>query len=114
MVEGRERLRFAFEARDRIGIGRRQIGKDLDRDVAIQPAVVRPVDVAHPAGANRRENLVRSEACAGQKGHKEPARLYPPVIVAAEAVAASRTLFMNHKDHKDFGRFAFFVSFVIP
>ena len=78
MIEGGERLCLALEAGDGIGICRRELGKNLDRDVAIQPAVARPVDVAHPTGANRRENLVRSDPGARQKGHKEPARLYPP------------------------------------
>ena len=34
-------------------------GQHLDRDRAIEPRVLRPVDLAHPARANRRDDLVR-------------------------------------------------------
>ena len=61
VVEGREHLRFACEACHAIGIlghGRRQ---DLEGDLASQPRVARPVDLAHPTGAERRQDLVRPE-----------------------------------------------------
>jgi hypothetical protein len=61
MVERREQLRFACEPCDAIGIlrdGRRQ---DLEGDLASQPGVARPIDLTHPAGAERRQDLVRPE-----------------------------------------------------
>jgi hypothetical protein len=69
MVERGEDAGFATEARDPIGIvdeGRRQ---GLDRDVAAEPRVVRPVDFTHPPGAERRDELVRPEARAHEERH---------------------------------------------
>ena len=54
-------LRFALEAREPIGVGRERVGQDLDRDVAIQLRVARAIDLAHPAGAERRQDLVGAE-----------------------------------------------------
>ena len=41
----------------------------LDRDVAMQPRVVRAIDLAHPPTADQVEDVVRSEAGAGGKAH---------------------------------------------
>ena len=45
-------------------------GKDLDRDVPAQPRVPRPVNLAHPAGADGRDNLVWTESRAGGERHE--------------------------------------------
>ena len=46
-----------------------EIGQDLDRDLAIELGVAGAIDLAHPAGAERGENLVGAEARAGREGH---------------------------------------------
>ena len=51
MVQRREHLRFALEAREAIGIGGEGVRQDLDRDVAIELRVARAIDLAHAAGA---------------------------------------------------------------
>ena len=38
MIQRREGLRFALEAREAVGVVRERVGQDLDRDVAIQLA----------------------------------------------------------------------------
>src|SRR6266545_2956153 len=43
--------------------------KDLHRHRALQPRVLRPVDLPHPAGAHRREELVGTETRAGSERH---------------------------------------------
>ena len=43
--------------------------QDLDGHVAPEPRVPRAIDFAHTAGAERRDDLVRAEACAGGQGH---------------------------------------------
>ena len=58
-------LRFALEPREPIGVGGERLGQDLDRDVAIQLRVARAIDLAHAAGAEGRQDLVRAEAGAG-------------------------------------------------
>ena len=49
----------------------------LDRDVALEARVARAVDLAHAAGAERRQDLVRAEAVAGREAHGE--RRHPDV-----------------------------------
>ena len=52
MIQRRERLRFARESRQAIGVVREGFGQNLDRDVAVQLRVARTIDLAHPAGAD--------------------------------------------------------------
>ena len=68
VVEGREDLRLALEAGEPIGIGGKSLGKQLDRDVASELRVRRPVDVAHAARAEGRHDPVGSETGLGRKG----------------------------------------------
>ena len=60
MIEGGEQLRFAPEPGDAIGIAREDIGEQLDRHVAIEPGIAAAIDLAHAAGPDRRDDLVRS------------------------------------------------------
>jgi len=69
VIERGERLRLAREACESLRIVHERIGQNLDRDVAVQPGVPRPIHLAHPAGAYRRHDLVRAEACASRKSH---------------------------------------------
>jgi len=43
-------VRFLLESVEAIGISRKCDGQHFDRDVAAQPWVARPVDLAHAAG----------------------------------------------------------------
>jgi len=69
MIEGREHLRFAAEARETIGIVRHRGQEDFDRDVAIQLRVARPVNFAHAARPEGRLDFVRPEASSSGQGH---------------------------------------------
>ena len=55
------RARFLLEALQALGIGRERRGQDLDGDVATEPRVAGAIDLAHPAGADLAEDLVRPE-----------------------------------------------------
>ena len=46
VIERREEVRLAREPRQAIGIARERVREDLQRDVAMQPRVVRPIDFA--------------------------------------------------------------------
>ncbi len=70
MREGGDRLRLPLEARERRGVAGDALGKDLDRDVPVEPRVPRPVDLAHPARAERRQDLVGAETCPGWECHR--------------------------------------------
>ena len=65
MREGRDRLRLALEPGERVGIRGDGLGQDLDRDVPIELLVPRPVDLPHPARAERGEDLVGTETGPG-------------------------------------------------
>ena len=69
MIERREDLRFALEAREAVGIEGEELGQNLERDVAIELRVARAIDLAHSARADGREDFVRAEAGAVREGH---------------------------------------------
>ena len=62
MRQARNRLRLALEAGSAIGISGEVIGKDFDRDRAIEAGVAGFVNLAHAPGANEAEDLVPDPA----------------------------------------------------
>ena len=62
MIERREHLRFSPEAGEAIGIVGDGGQQDLDRDLAIERRVAGLVDLAHPARADSRRDLIRADA----------------------------------------------------
>ena len=67
MRERGHRAGLALEARERVRVGGHGRRHDLDGDVAFEPRVARPVDLAHAAGADGGQNLVRTETGTGSK-----------------------------------------------
>ena len=51
-------MRLALQTSEPIGIVGQIRGKNLDGDVTVQGRVVRTVDIAHAAGAQRLDDLV--------------------------------------------------------
>ena len=64
MVERGQHLRFAPEARESIGICGEQIRQQLQRNVAPQLRIAGAIHLAHAAGTERSDNVIRAEACA--------------------------------------------------
>jgi hypothetical protein len=62
MIQAASRLRFLLEALQPIGVVRERGGQNLDRDVAPEPRSVGAIDLTHATGANRSDDLVRTEA----------------------------------------------------
>ena len=58
MVQRGQDVRFALEARQTVGVEHEDVRQHLERDLAIERAVVRAIDVAHPAAAERVQNPV--------------------------------------------------------
>jgi len=58
MIQRGEELRLALEARHALGIGDEELRQDLDGDVATELRVARFIDFAHPARAERGEDVV--------------------------------------------------------
>ena len=65
MVQGRERLRFAGEPRQPVGVAGEWVRQNLERDVTIEFRVAGAVDLPHPALADLRNDFVDAESSAG-------------------------------------------------
>ena len=68
MGELRDRAGFTIEAFAELPIGRERLRNDFDRDRAIEPRVAGFVHLAHAAGPEGGDDLVRAEAGAGSEG----------------------------------------------
>ena len=80
-----DRLRLALEAGERLGGGREVRRQHLHRDVAVELRVARPVDLAHPAGAERGLDPIRPEPVAGREAHRADTMGETPGILAGSA-----------------------------
>jgi hypothetical protein len=69
VVEGSGGAGFLLEPLQAVSVARKSRRQDLDCDVAPQSRIARPIHHTHPAGAERREYFVGTEARAGGKGH---------------------------------------------
>ena len=58
MVQGGSGLRFLEQALLGVGVFRARIGEELERDCALQPAVVRPVHDSHTAATQLFDQFV--------------------------------------------------------
>ena len=65
MIERGEDLRLSLEPGDALGVVGEAIRQDLNRHVATELRVARAIDLAHPARAQWRGDLVDTEADAG-------------------------------------------------
>ena len=84
VVERGEQLRLALEAREPVGVGGERGGQQLQSHLAAEPRVRRAVDLAHAAGADRPDDLVRPEALSRRDGHVCAS------VLAARGAAARR------------------------
>ena len=69
MIQRRQDLRFAFEPRQPVGVERKGVWEDLERDLAVQPGIARAVDLTHPADAQSTGDFVRAKASAWSQRH---------------------------------------------
>ena len=69
MIQAGDGLRFLLEALAQCRIIGKVRGKDLDGDDAAQARVPRTVHLAHPARAERRDDLIRPQFCPVCKSH---------------------------------------------
>ena len=70
MIERRDRPRLAREALAEGGVGGKRGRKHFDGDGALEPCVARFVHLAHSAGADLRDDLVRTQASAFDQAHR--------------------------------------------
>ena len=58
VVQGGDDVGFAFKPGDPLGVRCKLRREDLDGDVPVEPSVAGPIDLAHGAGTQRRDDLV--------------------------------------------------------
>ena len=69
VVERREQLGLALEAREPLGIGRERLRQDLQRDLTTELRVARAIHLTHPARAEWRDHFIGPEPGAGIQRH---------------------------------------------
>ena len=84
MVECRGGQGLLLEPAQPIPILGNRFREDLDRNLAAKSGVARAIDFAHPARTERSEDLVRTQARAGGKGHLERCAILTPADPAYE------------------------------
>ena len=61
---------FAIEAGQPFRVARERLRQNLERDVAVETRVARPVNLAHAAGAERLDDLVHTKTRTGSQRHE--------------------------------------------
>ena len=75
MAQDSGSLGFLFESAQAIGILRERRREDLDRDITPESRVLGPIDFAHPARPDGRQDLVGTEAGTRRECHRSSERL---------------------------------------
>jgi hypothetical protein len=65
MIERGDGARLALELAPGLGLRAGRRGQNLDRDGPAQTGVVRSIDLAHPAGADGRDDLIGTQTRSG-------------------------------------------------
>jgi hypothetical protein len=85
MLERGNRASLALEPRAPLWIGRHVGRQHFDGDRAIEPRVAGRVDLAHPARAERRKDLVGAEARAGGESHVQGCAVTAEIVPVTRA-----------------------------
>src|SRR5688500_10037600 len=64
MIEGARRARLLLEAAQPVGVAGQRCRQHLERYLPAQPTVESAIDLSHPAGAERRDDLIGTETAA--------------------------------------------------
>ena len=96
MIEGGEHLRLAPESRQAVRIEFERARKHFQRHVAMEFAVARAEHLPHPAGAQQRDDAIRSDIRRADEGRArfwwrrltaDPRRRNPPGVTGLEMAA---------------------------
>jgi hypothetical protein len=66
MIQRRQQLRLALEPGEPIGVGREHFRQNFDGDVPMASRIAGAIYLAHPAGADERDDFVGAETHAGR------------------------------------------------
>ena len=76
VVQGGGGLGLLLEAAHEVGLVGERIGEEFQRHIALQSRIASPIDLAHAAAANQRDDLVGAHPRAGRKRHRVSPALY--------------------------------------
>jgi hypothetical protein len=89
MIEGAGPSGFLLEPPQPVLIVAEVGGQDLDRNLAAQPRVLRPINFTHAARPNTGQDFIRAELRSRGKGHPF-AQLYPSQQLVTDAADSER------------------------
>ena len=72
MVQSRRRQRFLFKPVQPFGVQRKRLRQDLDRHLALQSRIARPIDLAHSPGSQQADNFIRPKFRPRSQFHAQP------------------------------------------
>ena len=72
VVERAGRPRLLLEAPQQLRVGAEGAGEELDRHLAHEPGVSASVDLPHPSGSQRSQELVGTETGSRSESHLTP------------------------------------------
>ena len=76
VVQGGGGLGLLLEAAHEVGLVGERVGKEFQRHIALQSRIASPIDLAHAAAANQRDDLVGAHRRTGRKRHRVRRALY--------------------------------------
>src|SRR5262245_17218015 len=104
MIERGQHFGLTLEARKPVRIARKRLWKNLNRDLPLQLCVGGPIDFPHAAGADGRDDFIRSEARACAQSHLSEALNKVQVGGIAVYVIDDRATVGRRKKRKTSGR----------
>jgi hypothetical protein len=69
MVQRRNRTRLSFESPQPFSVARQPFRQNFNRHIAAQPDIGCPVNFSHATRAERGDNFIRPDFCAGSERH---------------------------------------------
>ena len=72
MIQGRRSQRLLLKPAQPVPVERKRRRQNLDRNFPLEASVARPINLAHPARTQRRNNFIRTKPRARGKIHKRP------------------------------------------
>src|SRR5215212_2913041 len=97
MIQGREGLRFAFEAGHTFRITGEHIRQDFECDLSAEDRVGSSINLSHPSFADGRDNLIDAEPGSGRKSQSCSYCLAPDRVCNMVTVGAEYTLGAGHQ-----------------
>ena len=94
MIQRREHLRFALEARHALGVVSERVGQHFHRDVAAEPGIARAVHLTHAARAEGGGDFVGAQFRTGANGMELP----PPSVSQSGAEAVQLAILRADHD----------------